>query len=128
MSITFRRRWHRNSEFGVGPKVPLDREKRAVWRARVELARRGGRVSALHALVGIALLRRLSTSGECTPSHATLAADAGVSERTVRRALTALAGCGLVRWVRRLARDCSATIWMKAGGNQDERPDRVAEG
>ena len=33
-----------------------------------------------------------------------------MGERTVRRALAALAGCGLVRWVRRLARD-AASRW-----------------
>lgn len=40
----------------------------------------------------------------CDPSHATIAADAGASPRTVRRALAVLAECGLVRWVRRLVR------------------------
>ena len=112
MPITFRlrARWHRNSEFGPGPRQPLDREQRAVWRARVELARRAGRITALHAQVGLALLRRLGQDGRLDPSHATLAADAGVGERTVRRALAALAGCGLLRWVRRLARD-AASRW-----------------
>lgn len=110
MAITarLRARWHHRSEFGPGPRVPLDREQRAVWRARVELARRAGRISALHAQVGLALLRRLGQDGRLDPSHATLAADAGVGERTVRRALAALAGCGLLRWARRLARDAAS--------------------
>ena len=52
----------------------------------------------------MALLRRLGQDGRCDPSHATLAADAAVSPRTVRRALAALAACGLVQWTRRLIR------------------------
>lgn len=99
------RPWHRNSEFGPGPRVPLCRERRAQWRARLDLHRRAGRVTALHAEVGRALLRRLAEDGRCDPAHDTLAADAGCSTRTVRRALAALAGCGLVRWVQRLVRD-----------------------
>lgn len=99
------RKWHRNSEFGPGPRVPLDRERRAQWRARLDIFRRAGRLTADHVEVGRALLRRLGEDGRCDPSHATLAADAGESERTVRRALHAMASCGLLSWVRRLVRD-----------------------
>lgn len=98
------RPWHRGSEFGDGARVPLCRERRAQWRARVELFRRAGRLTALHAEVGRALLRRLAVDGRCDPSHATLATDAGASPRTVRRALDAFAACGLVTWTRRLVR------------------------
>ena len=101
---THLRPWHRHSQFGLGPRRPLDREQRAVWRARIDLARRAGRITALHALVGLALARRLGTDGQCDPAHATLAADAGASPRTCRRALAALAECGLVTWARRLVR------------------------
>jgi hypothetical protein len=85
--------------------VPLCRERRAVWKARAELARRAGRITALHLQVGLALLRRLAQDGRLDPSHATLAGDAGCGERTVRRALDALRGCGLACWVRRLVRN-----------------------
>ena len=98
------RPWRRGSLFVAGPRVPLDREQRAVWRARLELARRAGRIAALHLLVGTALIRRLGQNGRLDPSHQTIAADAGCSPRTVRRALAALANCGLLRWVRRLVR------------------------
>ena len=98
------RPWRTGSQFGTGPRRPLDRESRAVWRARLDLARRAGRITALHALVGHALARRLGTDGRCDPSHATIAADAGASVRTVRRALVALADCGMVQWTRRLVR------------------------
>jgi hypothetical protein len=99
------RPWHRDSLFGDGPRRPLDREQRAVWRARLDLHRRAGRITALHALVGLALARRLGTDGRLDPSHDTIADDTGCSARTVRRALAALAGCGLARWTRRLVRD-----------------------
>ena len=98
------RPWRRGSLFGAGLRCPLDREQRAVWRARLELARRGGRLTALHAAIGTALARRLGQDGRCDPSHATLATDAGASERTVRRALEAMAECGMVQWLRRLVR------------------------
>ena len=34
------RPWHRNSAFGPGPRRPLDRERRVVWKARIEMHRR----------------------------------------------------------------------------------------
>lgn len=98
------RPWRRNSEFGPGRRVPLDRERRAVWKARLELHRRAGRLTALHAAVGLALLRRLGQDGRLDPSHDTIADDAGAGARTVRRALARLSECGLAVWTRRLIR------------------------
>ena len=43
------------------------------------------------------LAARLSVDGRCDPSHDTLAADSGVSARTVRRATDTMRGLGLVR-------------------------------
>lgn len=94
----------RGSIFGPGIRSPLDREARVVWRARLELHRRAGRVTALHAEIARALLRRLGADGRLDPSLATIAADAGASVRTVQRALDALARCGLLSWCRRLVR------------------------
>jgi hypothetical protein len=104
MSSRHPRPWHRGSEFGAGPRAPLCRERRAQWRARLDLHRRAGRVTALHAEVGRALLRRLAEDGQCDPAHDTIAADAGCGVRTVGRALAALRRCGLVTWTRRLVR------------------------
>ena len=101
------RPWHRGSEFGDGLRLPLDRERRCVWRVRLDLARRAGRLTALQALVGEALLRRLGEDGRCDPSHETMAGDAGCSPRTVRRALAALFELGMLRWVNRLVRTAS---------------------
>lgn len=104
MSNGHPRPWHRGSEFGDGLRFPLDRERRAIWKARLDLARRAGRITALHELIGLALLRRHGTDGRCDPAQDTLAADAGCSPRTVRTALAALANLGLLAWVRRLVR------------------------
>ena len=104
MLISHPRPWHRGSEFGAGLRFPLDRERRAIWRARLNLARLAGRITALHVLVGEALLRRLGEDGRCDPSHETLAGDTGCSDRTVRRALVRLSELGMVRWVNRLVR------------------------
>jgi hypothetical protein len=101
------RPWHRNSVFGDGPRVPLCRERRAVWKARIEIMRRAGRITADHGHVGLALLKRLGTAGRCDPSHQTLATDSGEDVSTVQRALKAFNACGMVTWVRRLRRDGS---------------------
>jgi hypothetical protein len=103
------RPWHRGSEFGDGLRWPLDREQRCVWRVRLDLARRAGRITALHALIGFALLRRLGQDGRCEPSHDTLAADAGCCPRTVRTALAALFELGMLKWINRLIRVGSRT-------------------
>jgi AraC-like DNA-binding protein len=98
------RPWHRGSEFGDGLRFPLDREQRCVWRVRLDLARRAGRITSLHALVGEALLRRQGQDGRCDPCHATLAADVGCAVSTVQRALGALYELGMLRWINRLIR------------------------
>jgi hypothetical protein len=99
------RRWHRDSIFGTGPRLPMDRERRAVWKARIDIHRRAGRITDGEAYVGAALIRRLGQDGRCDPSQATLASDSGESLSTVKRALKALAGLGMVSWVRRLVRE-----------------------
>jgi hypothetical protein len=84
----------------------------AQWKARIGFLRQAGKLTALHAEIALALARRLGVGGELTPSHATLAADAGAGCRTVQRALARLSELGVVRWVRRLVRDgsfCSQT-------------------
>jgi AraC-like DNA-binding protein len=97
------RPWHRGSLHCDGPRRPLTPDQRRAWLARAELERRAGRLTALHVEVGRALLRRLGESGQCDPSQATLAADVGCSDRTVRRALAAMREAGLLTWQRRLA-------------------------
>jgi hypothetical protein len=98
------RPYHSGSLFGAGPRRPLDREQRARFRFLLTAHRRVGRLTPNAELVGNALVKRLSTEGQCDPAHDTIAADAGCSARTVRRALDALKAVGLVMWQRRIVR------------------------
>jgi len=98
------RRWRKDSEFGPGRRVPLCREQRAVWRARLRLWRRPRGLTLGAVAVGEALLGVLGQDGRCDPCAATLAALARVSAGTVHDALRRLREAGFVSWVRRLVR------------------------
>ncbi len=100
-------RWHAGSIFGAGPRIPLDREQRARFRALLLLNRRPGRLTLSASVIGRILLDTLSEDGRLDPSHATIAARARVSIATVIRALAQLRAFGFVSWVRRLVR----TAW-----------------
>jgi hypothetical protein len=91
--------------FGDGPRHPLCRERRAVWKARIDINRRAGRITSDFGHVGEALLKRLGKDGRCDPSLQTLAKDSGEDVSTVQRALKAFYACGMVTWVRRLRRN-----------------------
>lgn len=104
MSTPHPRPWHRGSLFCDGPRLPLCRERRAVWRARLALFRRARKITPLYEDIGLAMLRRLGTDGRLDPSHQTIANDVGCDPRSVRRALAAFRSCGLVLWVQRLVR------------------------
>jgi hypothetical protein len=104
------RKYHKEAKFGPGPRLPIDREGRAVWKARVEIHCRAGRITDAGARIAYALLKRLGADGRCDPSHQTLADDTGRGVRTVRRALLRLKELGLISWFQRLVRD-SATGW-----------------
>jgi DNA-binding GntR family transcriptional regulator len=99
------RRYHRGSLFGSGPRIPLDREKRARFRFLLTSHRRSRRISPLAFLTGEALLKRHGVDGRLDPSQGRLADDVGCSDRTIRRALGVLRSLGLVAWVCRLIRD-----------------------
>ena len=98
------RPWHGGALFGEGRRVPLDREARARFRFLLRAHARAGRLPAKGEWIGAALLKRLGADGRCDPSHATLAADAGCSDRTARRATCRLRDLGLLRWEQRLVR------------------------
>jgi hypothetical protein len=104
MSRSHPRPWRRGSLFGPGPRQPLDREQRARFRFLLRTHARGGRLTPKAEWVGNALLKRLGDDGQCDPSHATLAADAACSERTVGRATASMRSLGLLRWQPRLVR------------------------
>jgi Helix-turn-helix domain len=104
------RHWRRDSVFGPGPRVPLDREQRARVLFLAGQHRRPGRLSAGGLQVLVALIRLLGSDGRLDPSHATLAALAKVHVATVQRALDRLHSLGLLAWQRRLRRD-EGTGW-----------------
>ena len=99
------KRWHRGSTFGDGPKQPLCRERRAVWKARLTMFRRARKITPLFEDIGLAMLRRLGTDGRLDPSHQTVADDVGCDARSVRRALVTFRSCGLVLWAQRIVRN-----------------------
>lgn len=101
------RRFHHESIFGPGPRQPLDRNQRERWRFLINAHHLAGRLTRAARDVGRELLKRLGADGQCDPSQATLAADTGCTERTVRDALRSLRSLGLLNWVRRLVRDGS---------------------
>jgi len=105
------RPWHRGSVFGDGHRMPMDRERRAVWKARVGIRRRAGRLTDAGSYVALALLRRLGVDGRCDPSHQTLADDSGKSVDTVKRALKAMQALGMIDWARRVCRE-GARVWQ----------------
>jgi hypothetical protein len=111
MSNAHPRPWHHDSVFGDGPRQPLNRDDRARYKFLLNAHHRAGRITRACRDIGLALLKRLGTTGHCDPSHATLAADAGCkSAKTAERATAALKALGLLTWVRRLVRS-SGTSW-----------------
>lgn len=100
------RRWRQDSEFGEGERVPLDREARAVTRARLHMkAFRGpGRLTPNAVAIGKRLLDMLGEGGALFPSIATLAGLEGVAVSTVVTALKRLKLGGFLAWTRRLVR------------------------
>src|SRR3954451_22316498 len=97
--------FHAHSQFTAGLRRPLSMGERALWLARLDAARRARRITPAHDLVARALLKRLGPDGRLDPAQDTLAHDTGLSDRTVRRALRALADAGLLTCQRRLVRD-----------------------
>jgi hypothetical protein len=97
--------------FGDGHRVPMDRERRAVWKARVEIHRRAGALTDGGSYIALALLKRLGADGRCDPSHQTLADDSGESVDTVKRALKALHKLGMIDWLRRVCR-AGSRVWQ----------------
>ena len=96
--------FHACSTFSAGPRRPFSIGDRALWLARLHAARLARLITASHAEVARALLKRLGTDGRLDPAQSTLAADTGLDERTVGRAVRRLADAGLLTWQRRLVR------------------------
>ena len=98
------RPYHRGSVYGDGPRMSMCRDRRAFWKARLNLFRRAKKLTPLYEDIGLAMLRRLGTDGQLDPSQQTIAEDVGCDARSVRRALVAFRSCGLVIWSCRMVR------------------------
>jgi hypothetical protein len=89
-------RWRRNSIFGLGPRVPLDREQHSQFRAKLLLQRRPGRLTLAAVQIGRIMLDMLGADGQLDPSVATLAIRTAVHPSTVTRALARLKECAFL--------------------------------
>jgi hypothetical protein len=96
--------WRRRSAFGSGPRRPLALKDRGWLLDEAEALIRQGELAWNDYGVLKALLRFISSGGRCGPSHKTIARDAGVSDRSVRRSLSRLRAFGLVEWQNRIKR------------------------
>ena len=96
--------FHTDSVFGPGPRVPLDREQRAQFKAKLKLQRRPGRLTLSAAEVGRVLCDMLGPDGRLDPSLDTLAVLACVCRDTAHEAVKQLRSFGFLDWTRRLIR------------------------
>src|ERR1700712_4106037 len=101
-------KWRTGSIFGPGLRIPLDREARAVFKAKLKLARRPGRLTIACIEVAHVLLDMMGADGRLDPSVEMIATRAAVSPSTVTRALAKLRALGFLGWTRRLARDAAS--------------------
>jgi hypothetical protein len=83
----------------------MDRNDRSRWRYLVHAHTRAGRIGPRGGWVLEVLPDYLARDGRLDPSHARLAADAGVGESTVERALADAKALGLLDWDRRIVRN-----------------------
>lgn len=103
-------KWRANSVFGPGLRLAMCRERRAVYLAKLNLARRPGRLTQAAREVGRVLLRLLGPDGRLDPCLTTVATLARVCVSSVVRALSQLRNMGFLVWQRRLRRD-AGTGW-----------------
>lgn len=75
--------------------------RQQVARDRLHALRRGGRISPAFLDVGLALVDFAGLEDGCFPSYVTLARRSGRHVDTVQVALKALAGFGVLAWIRR---------------------------
>ena len=84
-SSSSRKPFHAGSQFGTGQRRPMDRNDRARWRYIVHRHVRAGDIGPRGAWALELLPTTCPRMAGVTPSHARLAADAGISESTVER-------------------------------------------
>jgi hypothetical protein len=94
----------RKSVFGPGRRVPVDREFRAVYKAKLRYNRRPNRLTFACVAVGDYLVRACGTDGRLDPSNDTIAAACGIAPSTAAAARKRLRLCGFLDWDRRVLR------------------------
>ncbi len=125
-----RQKWRKGSQPIYPPQRPLDRERKAKWKALVHCAvnrkRNGSRrdkFTGNHFVIATRLIAYLSEVGECYPSQARIAADTGFCEKTVRTTLRILRESGLLEWWHRVEFEA----WIE-GGNGSVRARQTSNG
>jgi len=103
----------RGSEFGEGPRIPLDREAKVrimhagrALKRRTEKGRHYGRLTGkfIDVLQALVWLIHDGRSGQCNPSYETIADKAGCARSTVAKAIIALEAAGILSWAQRIRR------------------------
>ena len=94
----------RKSVFGPGRRVPVDREFRAVFKAKLRFNRRPNRLTFACVTVGDYLVRACGTDGRLDPSNDTIAAACGIAPSTAAHARKRLRSCGFLDWDQRVLR------------------------
>lgn len=104
-------RFHKQCTLTTGRRAPRSRRQILTFERAALAHRRAGRLSADHFQALMALPTWLNLrGGRCDPSHATIAARAGVCVKTVQRALAAAKRIGLVTWDQRATRRDGETV------------------
>ena len=103
----------REKVFGLGPRVPLDRESKVrimhlarALKHRTEPRKHYGVLTGKFVDVLDAMLWLIhdGKSGQCNPAYATIADKAGCAPSTVGEAIRALEAVGILSWVNRIRR------------------------
>jgi len=103
----------REKVFGLGPRVPLDRESKVrimhlarALKHRTEPRKHYGVLTGKFVDVLDAMLWLIhdGKTGQCNPAYATIADKAGCAPSTVGEAIRALEAVGILSWVNRIRR------------------------
>ncbi len=97
--------FRRDSIFGDGPRARLDREQRAVFKAKLRMQRRRNRITHTAEKVGLAMADMLGADGRLDPSIDTLAARTGCARSAVADGLNRLEDFKFLTRQRRLVRN-----------------------
>lgn len=98
-------KWRRDSIFGPGRRIPLDREAKAQIRAKLKSARRPGWLTQTGWRIGEYLVRTIGADGQLDPSVETIRIACQCGRSAVFVALKMLKGLGFLAWENRIVRN-----------------------